>query len=92
MRSNTPTVLRRICDRKLEEIAERKAGPGLDVVKVTVSESAEAARRLDCKETTGREVSGRSRSLKLICTRCPMIMLEGSCDSQCVGTGDPMKG
>ena len=25
MRGNTPTVLRRICDRKLEEIAERKA-------------------------------------------------------------------
>ena len=33
MRSNTPTVLRRICDRKLEEIAERKAVTGLDVVK-----------------------------------------------------------
>ena len=33
MRSNTPTVLRRICDRKLEEIAERKALTGLDVVK-----------------------------------------------------------
>ena len=25
MRSETPTVLKRICDRKLEEIAERKA-------------------------------------------------------------------
>jgi indole-3-glycerol phosphate synthase len=33
MRRNTPTVLRRICDRKLEEIAERKAVTGLDVVK-----------------------------------------------------------
>ena len=33
MKSNTPTVLRRICDRKLEEIAERKAVTGLDVVK-----------------------------------------------------------
>ena len=33
MRSDTPTVLKRICDRKLEEIAERKALIELSVLK-----------------------------------------------------------
>ena len=33
MRSDTPTVLKRICDRKLEEIAERKALTDVAVLK-----------------------------------------------------------
>ena len=33
MLSDTPTVLRRICDRKLEEIQERKALCSLDAMK-----------------------------------------------------------
>jgi indole-3-glycerol phosphate synthase len=66
MRSNTPTVLRRICDRKLEEIAERKAVTGLDVVKdrALVADAPRGFIRARCHR---RNKKGQSQQRRYSC-------------------------